>query len=298
MPKPLVSVILPTHNRAHTLLAAMASVLNQTHSDLELIVIDDASEDGTEQLVGAWSDERIVYHSLPKNVGVAAARNVGISLARGHYLAFQDSDDEWLLNKLEVQIRALRETHGRVHANLCGIMRYQSGLLYDALAEISYDQVVLTHADALIAYRSYTQTLLVERALFDDLGGFDASMGVWEDWELLIRLSQHTEIGVVRHRLVLSTQLADSLSVVDSGWIASLEHILKKHAVGLQGWPRQHAQLRYILARLYTKRHDWIQARRQLVLSLRRDLLRLRPWLLLGLVWFPRLARRVLPDLR
>lgn len=98
---PLVSVIIPTYNRVRTLPAAIDSVLNQTYKNLELIVMDDGSEDGTEQYVRNIADPRIRYRKSERNMGPSAARNNGAKLAAGEYLAFQDSDDEWMPDKLE-----------------------------------------------------------------------------------------------------------------------------------------------------------------------------------------------------
>ena len=110
--RPLISVIMPTYNRAHTLPRAIRSVLAQTWENLELIIADDASADNTRQLVLAIPDRRLKYVRNEINRGAAAARNLGLSHARGEYIAFQDSDDEWLLDKLTIQMEALRSHNG------------------------------------------------------------------------------------------------------------------------------------------------------------------------------------------
>lgn len=103
--RPTVSVILPTYNRAHLLERAIQSVLDQTYPDFEIIVVDDASIDNTVNIIKGIINERIRYIRHEKNKGAAAARNTGIKLAKGKYIAFQDSDDEWLRDKLEKQIK-------------------------------------------------------------------------------------------------------------------------------------------------------------------------------------------------
>ena len=91
---PTVSVVIPAYNRAHLLKRAIQSVLNQTYQDFELIVVDDASNDNTEEVVKELRDEKIKYIRHRENSGAGVARNTGIRTALGRYIAFQDSDDE------------------------------------------------------------------------------------------------------------------------------------------------------------------------------------------------------------
>jgi teichuronic acid biosynthesis glycosyltransferase TuaG len=106
---PLVSVVMPAYNAAAYISASIQSVLDQTYPHLELIIIDDCSTDNTREIVEAYQakDERIILRSNPHNLRVAATRNKGIEAARGKYLAFLDSDDLWLPNKLQYQVELL-----------------------------------------------------------------------------------------------------------------------------------------------------------------------------------------------
>src|SRR5262245_7829489 len=92
---PAVRIVLPTYNRAALLPRAIRSVLRQTYSDFELIVVDDGSEDATADAIQCFADPRLRYLRLPSNRGAGAARNAGIRMARAAFIAFQDSDDEW-----------------------------------------------------------------------------------------------------------------------------------------------------------------------------------------------------------
>ena len=107
----MISVILPTYNRAYCLEASMNSVLNQSYPDLELIIVDDGSDDGTKELVENMqqTDPRVRYFYTQINQGAAAARNYGIERASGDYLAFQDSDDLWRPEKLSLQMKQMDE---------------------------------------------------------------------------------------------------------------------------------------------------------------------------------------------
>ena len=114
MGRPLVSVIIPTYNRASLLKRAIESVLNQEFEDFELIVVDDASQDRTPKVIESFKDGRIRYLRLKKNSGGPVARNTGIKKARGKFIALLDDDDEWLPNRLSVQIEKFETLEKKV----------------------------------------------------------------------------------------------------------------------------------------------------------------------------------------
>ncbi len=103
-----VSVVVPTYNRADVLPRAIDSVLNQTYSDFELIIVDDGSTDNTRELIYGYKDSRIKYIPLEENRGVSVARNIGVESACGDYVLFVDSDDELLENAIEVLVEKLK----------------------------------------------------------------------------------------------------------------------------------------------------------------------------------------------
>ena len=107
----LVSIIMPTYNCEHFIAEAIRSVLAQTYTDWELIIVDDCSTDNTAQIVASFDDTRIVYQRNEKNVGAALTRNKALQIAKGHYIAFLDADDLWAPEKLEHQI-AFMEKNG------------------------------------------------------------------------------------------------------------------------------------------------------------------------------------------
>ena len=111
---PTISVIIPTYNRADFIGRAIESVLDQTYQDFEIIVIDDGSKDNTENIVKSFDDTRITYIRLKDNKGAAVARNTGIGTARGKFIAFQDSDDEWLPQKLAKQMEVFEKVDSGV----------------------------------------------------------------------------------------------------------------------------------------------------------------------------------------
>lgn len=180
---PLVSVIIPTFNRADLLTRAIRSVMKQTFHDFELIIVDDASKDDTEQVVKQFNDERVKYMAHEVNKGGAAARNTGIKSALGAYVAFLDDDDEYTSKKLEVLVRALQE-HPEV------------GIVYSQAKIIGYHKkktIVLPQygkngdlfIDALSgSFILYCSTLMRKRCIVY----FDESLPRWQDWDFHARV--------------------------------------------------------------------------------------------------------------
>ena len=105
--QPLVSVVMPTYNYAQFIGDAIGSVLDQTYKNIELIIIDNYSDDNTEEIIASFNDTRIKYKKFRNNGIIAASRNIGISESRGKYIAFLDSDDMWKPAKIEKQIKLL-----------------------------------------------------------------------------------------------------------------------------------------------------------------------------------------------
>ena len=120
----LVSVIMPTYNRAHLLPRAIKSVLSQTFKDFELIIIDGGSIDNTEDVVKSFKDPRIIYINQGINQGISAAKNVGIMKAKGKYIAFIDSDDEWFSIKLEKQVKVFQKASNDIAVVHAGYVVY------------------------------------------------------------------------------------------------------------------------------------------------------------------------------
>src|SRR3989344_2456358 len=108
----MISIIIPTYNRAKLLRRAIESVLKQTFQDFELLVVDDGSTDNTNEVVMEYAskDKRVFYISQENSGGASRPKNTGIKTARGEYIAILDSDDEWMQNKLEVQLRHFEQS--------------------------------------------------------------------------------------------------------------------------------------------------------------------------------------------
>ena len=250
MVNPLVSVILPTYNRGSYLARSAGSILRQSHSDLELIIVDDGSTDDTQEIVGRFRDPRIRYVRRDRNGGVAAARNTGVRAASGSYLAFQDSDDEWLLEKLERQLDSL-DARDKQAMSVCALMRVlgEPGGVQRVHAyprKAADWSTGLDHVSVLGAAVTYTQCWLVPRQAVIEANGFDERLRIWDDWDLLIRLSARLKIALVHEPLVVSARGDDSLSVDSARFLHDMDVILRTHQAALSRAPRQHARLRYL----------------------------------------------------
>jgi glycosyltransferase involved in cell wall biosynthesis len=217
----LVSVILPTFNRAATLPRAITSVLDQSYRNLELLIVDDGSCDNTAEIVAEMDDPRVRYIPLEVNGGASSARNVGLRLAKGQFIAFQDSDDEWLAGKLERQVRAAQAAgeaavtvfhpkllYGRDDAGLYGPHRVCFLPKIEDQAEGAIKNLI--HVQNLVS----TQTLLITRQAFERAGFFDVYLVNSEDWAFAIELFCRSKVVFIDEPLVVSYLQGDSISML------------------------------------------------------------------------------------
>lgn len=283
---PLVSVILPTRNRAELLPMSAGSVLAQSFRNLELIVVDDGSEEDIEAAVRALDDPRAICIRRSVSGGPAAARNTGLSMARGEYVAFQDSDDEWLLDKLALQLAELEKVESEAMC-ICGLVRQHKSRLRQyipPLTDCSGRKSFATIASRPIAY---TQTWLVPRVALMDAGGFDERFRVWEDFDLLLRLSQILYIRTTSMPLVLSTQWEDSITNDNNAaFYDAMTLILQKHEHELADLVPERAGLLYTRARLSAKAGKMSEARQGFWSAITCSPLRWRYWVLFAVSMF------------
>jgi glycosyltransferase involved in cell wall biosynthesis len=215
---------------------AIRSVLHQTYDRLELIVVDDASTDDTPILVARLDDARVRHIRNARNSGAAAARNLGVRHATGELLAFQDSDDEWLLDKLAFQvgtISRLGSAYGATFGGkiLCGRdERGNSGparVCFRPSGSLAIRSGAMT-ATLLQGNAISPQTLLLRRAAFEAAGPFDDRLPANEDWDFMLRLAETTLIEFTMRPLVVAHVSTDSLSFNDRRSARSFIMILRK----------------------------------------------------------------------
>ncbi|MDN5870838.1 MAG: glycosyltransferase [Nitrococcus sp.] len=279
MATPLVSVIIPTYNRAHVLGRAIHSVLAQTYEGLELIVVDDASTDNTQGLVERIKDSRVRYLRHDHNKGGGAARNTGIAAAQGEYIAFQDSDDEWLVEKLERQVSLLQTTGSAVAGVYCGYIRRAGDRVSYLPGPQCRDRKVSLVTKLLCLYCPIgTQTLLLKRKPLIEVGCFDERLRRRQDGELLLRLSLTYELEVVDEPLVVMNILTERVTNDVAALIKAEEIILAKHQEYFNKHPGVLASRFYGLGR--EKCHNGVLAlgRRDFINAIKVSPLHWRAW--------------------
>ena len=196
-----VSIVLPTHNRAHLVGRAVRSVLSQTHTDWELIVVDDGSQDATPAAIAEFRDPRVRYLRNDPAVGPARARNVGIrSAGPSGYLGFLDDDDEWLPRKLERQLATFRASAVALSAVGCG--RIDCGPASSEVHLPQYRGDVFEHLLARRARGYGAQLILVKRQPGQDDVLFDADLPCLEDADYSMRLALQGPLDFVPEPLV------------------------------------------------------------------------------------------------
>ena len=226
---PKVSIIIPTYNRAHPLKRAIQSVLNQTYQDFEVIVVDDGSTDNTEAVVKNLNDERVRYKRHKKKKGVSATRNTGIASARGEYIAFQDSDDIWLPEKLERQMKLFTHAPSRV-----GVVYTAFWLIrkdrrnYIPLPKVSKREGDI-HKELLNGNFITPQSAVIRKECFEVSGLFDEKLPSLNDWDLWIRISKNWELKFIGEPLVLVYRTSDSISVKQNTSITGFRPIIDKY---------------------------------------------------------------------
>lgn len=225
---PMVSVILPTYNRSAILGKSIKSVLDQTFQDFELIIVDDGSNDNTADVVKKFEDKRIKYIKKQTNKGAASAMNTGIRTSKGYFVSIQNSDDIWLPEKLETEIKAFQKAGPRVGVVYVGAYRIFNGKKFYVPSPRVKKKEGKIH-NQILKGNFVNGLSLIKKDCLEKVGLYDDSLPGLEDWELYIRLSKYYDFKFVDRPLIMAKFSPDSLSIVPSISIDSTKMILKKH---------------------------------------------------------------------
>ena len=209
----LVSVIITTHNRKELLCRAIDSVLNQTYKNIELIVIDDASSDGTNEVVENYillNTIPITYQFIEKkdSKGGNYARNRGINLSKGYYVGFLDDDDEWLSDKLISQVLCFRENPevGCVTCNYNEIYQFDNkeySFVVDKHYKSIENNIFEKHMKKFpYAFIGVTSTLLIKKHILREVGLFDENLVAYQEVDLIYRIRRRYSVECVNQPLV------------------------------------------------------------------------------------------------
>lgn len=208
---PVVSVIIPAYNAAWCVARAVDSVLTQTFRDLELIVVNDGSTDGTATVLAAYGDSLRLVSKV--NGGLSSARNAGIHAAQGRYVAFLDADDSWLPNKLERQLALMEAQPELVFCSTSAQLRSPEG---ESLGEWACGTSPLPTLEAIFATNAFVagsgSAVLARREVFANVGGFDESLRSLEDIDMWMRLAAAGPYACVPESLTIILKRAGSMS--------------------------------------------------------------------------------------
>lgn len=227
---PDVTVVIPTKDRAGFLASAIATAMGQEEVDLEIVVVDDGSRDTTPDLLASIRDDRVRSVRSSVSQGLARARNRGIAVARGTWIAFLDDDDLWSPRKLRAQLDAAGES--------------EAGFVYTAVVEVDAALVPLRVPrfvdPGLLPSELWRwnvvgtpSCVMVRASVLRESGGFDERMTMMEDWDLWLRLFARTRAAAVNEILVAYMVHGSNMSSVDIRKVrAQFEYLARKH-----GWP-------------------------------------------------------------
>ena len=228
---PCVSVIIPTYNRCWILKEAIDSVLSQNFSDFEIIVVDDGSTDATNELLSTYGDQ--ITTICQKNKGVSAARNVGISIAKGDYIAFLDSDDMWLTEKLSCQ-HDFFQSHSEAFICQTDEIWIRNGVRVNPKNRHKKPSGIIFEPSLQLCLVS-PSAVMIKKSLFDAVGLFNESFPACEDYDLWLRIGLHYPIYLIDRQVVVKRGGHDDQLSRNSGLdryrIQSIVNILENHTL-------------------------------------------------------------------
>ena len=218
---PLVTVVVPTHNRPDFLKKTLKSILVQTYTNMEVIVVSNGKNDKNQNIIDEISDERLVYVDQDNSGGPASPRNHGIRLAKGKYIAFCDDDDLWMPNKLDLQISALED-------NLDHGVCFSKMVRFDSEGEwaVASEEGSLDFDSLLVNNTAPISSVVVRADLFSKIGGFSEShlVGPAEDYEFLLRAASVTKFYFIDEYLIRYWSGQNRTTQTKPSVIASLKY--------------------------------------------------------------------------
>lgn len=262
MRKGLVSVVIPNYNYAQYLGEAIDSVLSQTYPEIEIIVVDDGSSDGSKEILLGYGDR--IKTILQQNQGVAAARNKGVSASSGEFIAFLDADDSWLPEKIEKQVECFRDDEmlGLVHVGVIeidGAGRMIRERVEGGQGEI-WQELLLFSGKGILGGGSGT---MAPRTVFDEVSGFDERLSTSADWDLYFQISSKYQVGFVPQPLlkyrVHNSNMHTNIDVMERDMKLAFEKAFRTESPGLSAIKsRAYGSLHQNLAGSYFVAGDYL----------------------------------------
>jgi|GEM_PF-1257882 len=240
----LISVVIPSYNRAHIIMKSIESVLNQTYRNIELIVVDDGSTDNTKEVLEQIEDDRFKYIKLEKNSGMCAARNVGTNLANGKFIAIHDSDDIWHKDKLEKQYILMKETESDL--SFCKMRR----IGIDKKERIVPNENIIIDGDIypkLLKGNFIASITIMMKIELAKKIKFDPNVRRFTDWDFVLRVVKaNYKISYLPEILATSYLQNDSTATISNSH-KSIEFIYNRYKDDIEFYPDSNAIFLYNL---------------------------------------------------
>jgi len=212
----LVSVIIPTYNRAEFIERALFSVFSQSYKNVEIIIVDDGSTDNTKDVLSKYSDS--IKYIYQDNMGVSSARDKAVSHAKGKYLAFIDSDDEWLPNKLENQLKEFNYADNIAIVACNATVIELDGSKIPLNPKSKYKENISNFYHIFSYPYLGIPNVIILKSVFNEAGGFNESLNTAEDIDLFIRISVKHNVRRVNEILTIVHETKGSLSSNANGY--------------------------------------------------------------------------------
>lgn len=249
MSLPLVTVIIPAHNRAKTIGYCLDSVVRQTYNNIEVIVVDDCSTDETVEVVKRCPDDRVRCITLTKNMGAQAARNKAIQEAKGEWIAFQDSDDEWMPAKLEKQVKALEAINFDPWTVVyCDVIVFDHRENKRKLLKRQVLEGENVYAKQLVTSSPGFPSIITSRLALEKIGFLDEDVPADQEWDTSIRLAKFCRFIHMNEPLVTyNIHTGDTISEdIERGINGSL-YIISKHRADINTYCGENSYERLLI---------------------------------------------------
>jgi len=248
-----ISVVVPTYNRVKTVKYCIDSILNQTYNNIEIIVVDDCSTDNTIDIIKNYSDSRIKIFILDNNSGAQVARNLGIMEAKGDWIAFQDSDDEWLSEKLEKQVHALKKVNFKpftvIHTNCIRYYPHTGKSDIWLLPEVEGKDV---YNNLLSNPGPMFQGMLTSRLALEKINYLDENVPSYQEWDTSIRLARFAQFIHLKEPLfVYYFHKGETISKDKRRDVMGYEYIINKFENDIKTYCGEEVWEKHLLNQLY-----------------------------------------------
>lgn len=267
---PLVSVVVPVFNRERTIRYCLDSILNQTYRNLDVVVIDDNSSDNTINIVKSYSDSRLRVIECRTNGGAQVARNIGIKAAQGEWVAFLDSDDNWVLEKIEKQIKVIRDLDWNKY-----VVVHSDGIVQDEVNNKTY-QFDIDRFDGENVYNKllskpgpFFQAILTSKIALEKIGYLDEKVPSYQEWDTAIRLGKICRfIQLSEPLFIYHLHLGYTISKDHKRDIAGYSYIVRKFEKDIKSYCPQcvwNDHINFLVNRslgfaLYKEAFDWLRS--------------------------------------